>query len=417
MEKVIVKGLCGFLFLFVLFFSIFVVLKPINCRAEGNATFFLDPSQVNDTELVPGTFFNVSVEVDNIPASQGLAGIQFTLKYDPNLLSATFLDEVIFHNVTPSSEWNNIWQLASAINNTAGRVSYAYTWQDLYEAVQSGYAPILGNHTVVVIGFEVKGIGNCALAFGVVKLADANAGPIPTDTNDGFFSNSGGGQTGIEVHVTPPQLNQTQNVGSVFDFDVKLDNADNSTGIVRASFMLTWNASLYEALNLTEVMFHEITPQNEWNNIGAVQDEIDNVLGYVVYDYTFLNVDRAISLGYAPIWGNHTLATITFKVKDLGTSILHFEASNATAVAESGGGLTLQAARPMLVVDSVFRNFIRGDLNGDNSVDIYDALKAAHSFGSNAGSTNWNWAADIDGNGVVDIYDIIIIASNFGRHA
>jgi len=411
-----VKRLCGFLFLFVLFFCTFVVLKPINCRAEGNATFFVDPSQVNDTELVPGTFFNVSVEVDNIPASQGLAGIQFTLNYDPTLLSATFLDEVIFHNVTPPSKWNNIWPIVSAINNTAGRVSYAYTWQDLYEAVQSGYAPIFGDHSVVVIGFEVKGIGNCALAFGRVILADATPLPIPTDTSDGFFSNSASGQTGLQVHVTPPQLNQTQSVGSIFDFDVKLDNTDNSTGIARASFMLTWNASLFEALNMTEVMFHEITPQNEWNNIRAVQDEINNVLGYVVYDYTFFNVDRAISLGYGPILGNHTLTTITFKVKDLGTSILHFEASNATAVGGSTGGSTLQPWA-CLAFDSVFRNFIRGDLNGDNSVDIYDALEAAHSFGSTAGSTNWNWAADIDGNDVVDIYDIITIASNFGRHA
>jgi len=416
MGKIIVKRLCGFLFLFVLFFCTFVVLKPINCRAEGNATFFVDPSQVNDTELVPGTFFNVSVEVDNIPASQGLAGIQFTLNYDPTLLSATFLDEVIFHNVTPPSKWNNIWPIVSAINNTAGRVSYAYTWQDLYEAVQSGYAPIFGDHSVVVIGFEVKGIGNCALAFGRVILADATPLPIPTDTSDGFFSNSASGQTGIQVHVTPPQLNQTQSVGSIFDFDVKLDNTDNSIGIVRASFMLTWNASLFEALNMTEVMFHEITPQNEWNNIRAVQDEINNVLGYVVYDYTFFNVDRAISLGYGPILGNHTLTTITFKVKDLGTSILHFEASNATAVGGSTGGSTLQPWA-CLAFDSVFRNFIRGDLNGDNSVDIYDALEAAHSFGSTAGSTNWNWAADIDGNDVVDIYDIITIASNFGRHA
>jgi hypothetical protein len=58
---------------------------------------------------------------------------------------------------------------------------------------------------------------------------------------------------------------------------------------------------------------------------------------------------------------------------------------------------------------------IPGDINGDGTVDIYDAILLAAAFGSTPGSPNWNPNADIDGDGIVDIYDAIILASNYGQ--
>jgi hypothetical protein len=59
---------------------------------------------------------------------------------------------------------------------------------------------------------------------------------------------------------------------------------------------------------------------------------------------------------------------------------------------------------------------VPGDLNGDGTVDIYDAIILANAFGSVPGSPNWNPNADINGDGVVDIYDAIILAANFNQH-
>ena len=58
---------------------------------------------------------------------------------------------------------------------------------------------------------------------------------------------------------------------------------------------------------------------------------------------------------------------------------------------------------------------IPGDLNGDGSVDIYDAIILGKAFNSTPNSPNWNPNADINGDGSVDIYDAIIMAENFGQ--
>jgi hypothetical protein len=58
---------------------------------------------------------------------------------------------------------------------------------------------------------------------------------------------------------------------------------------------------------------------------------------------------------------------------------------------------------------------IPGDINGDGTVDIYDAITLASAFGSTPGSPNWNPNADINGDGIVDIYDAITLASHFGQ--
>jgi hypothetical protein len=402
----------GFFLIAILISFLFIMLTPINSTAAENVEVYVDPPEILNQTLVPGSIFNVSVKVDNVPASPGLAGVEFMLTYDPILLSATFLTEVVFHNVTPQSEWDNIWRIQHKINDTAGLVSYAYTWQDYFRAADGGYAPISGNQTIATIGFEVKDTGECVLGFDTVKLGDASypiSQPIPLDAVNGFFSNSAAGQAHIHVHVTPPQLSETQVSGSIFDFAVRLDGTATSIGIVAASFTLNWDPALLEAVNMTEVMFHEATPQDEWNNINMVHDEINNTNGYVVYECEFFNVDRAISLGYAPILGDHTLAIIAFKVKEIGKTPLHFTESNATGA----------RATPCMCIthDGVFKNLLRGDLNEDNSVDIYDALVASQAFGLSPANTKWNSAADIDRNGVVDIYDIIMLVANFGHHA
>jgi len=59
---------------------------------------------------------------------------------------------------------------------------------------------------------------------------------------------------------------------------------------------------------------------------------------------------------------------------------------------------------------------IPGDINGDGTVDIYDAILLSGAFGSHVGSPNWNPNADINGDGIVDIYDAIIQSNNFNQH-
>jgi hypothetical protein len=66
------------------------------------------------------------------------------------------------------------------------------------------------------------------------------------------------------------------------------------------------------------------------------------------------------------------------------------------------------------IVDGIVKVKIPGDINGDDIVDIYDALLAAAAFASTPGDPNWNPAADLNGDGIVDIYDVITLAAYFG---
>ena len=58
---------------------------------------------------------------------------------------------------------------------------------------------------------------------------------------------------------------------------------------------------------------------------------------------------------------------------------------------------------------------IKGDLNKDGTVELYDLVRAAQAFGSKPGDTNWDKDADMIRDGVINILDIIVVANNYGR--
>jgi rhodanese-related sulfurtransferase len=60
---------------------------------------------------------------------------------------------------------------------------------------------------------------------------------------------------------------------------------------------------------------------------------------------------------------------------------------------------------------------ISGDINGDWTVDIYDAIMLANAYNSGPESPSWNPKADVNSDNVVDIYDAILLASNYGKKA
>jgi parallel beta-helix repeat protein len=59
---------------------------------------------------------------------------------------------------------------------------------------------------------------------------------------------------------------------------------------------------------------------------------------------------------------------------------------------------------------------IQGDVNGDRTIDIYDAILLATVFNSQPTRPNWNPNVDINGDSIVDLYDAIILASHFNQH-
>ncbi len=371
---------------------VYVAILP-KSHAVAPVRLYLDPAKIDDVSYTPNTTFNVSVKVDNIPADPGLVGVEFNVTWDPAILKGVGLQDVMFHEVTPPDDQNNIWQIEKTFINNS--VNYACTWQNIADATSAGYAPISGNHTVANIMLKVVGTGKTSLNFMVGKLGDPLGNPIARDVFNGTFSNVG---------VPPPPkpallfvdpakiLNGSLGSGSNFTVNINIVNASGVGGL---EFKLGFNASELNAISIAAGSFipGSVTPITQ----------VDNTTGFARFNVTLST----------PLDGNGTLAVIQFKVMtdNLKNSTLHLY--DVALVDGSGQAL------PFSTVDGSFSNLkvIPGDLNHDGIVDIDDAIMFSNSFGSAPGDKNWNPEADMTGDGQVDIIDLIFIAMKFGTTA
>ena len=396
------------LFLILLFVSSFVAIPTPTYSLSGeNVRVYVDPSSIVD----PNVLFNVSINAENLV---GLAGAQFRLTWDPALLRVVRMTEVMFHEVVPQPEWDNIWQITNEADNVYGIANYAYTFVTQSRAVEGGYCPIDGNHTVAILTFQVVGVGNCSLHIQLSILGTMDAEPIEHEIVDGFFSNSvtpfpipPGPMEDSQLlfYIIPHRVkNDSLIVNSTFSIALRMDTIAAHRGIIQMVFTMQWNATLLEFEGVEESMFHEVTPTNETNNIGVYFGGSTGQLFYIV---TFNDYVHAVEQGYAPIFGNHTVAIVTFKVKNVGTSLLHLTFCRAQDV--------LDTTILYSTSDGFFGNRINGDLNGDNLVDLFDALVFAKSFGVYPGYPAWNEEADLNGDGIIDIFDALQMGTCFRR--
>jgi hypothetical protein len=357
---------------------------------------YVDPPAVMD----PGALFNVSVKVDNLV---NIEGAEFILTWNPTLLRAVNMTEIMFHEVTPQSEWNNFWALRNEID--FGRAWYAYTWQDNYRAETQGYAPISGNYTLATISFQVLGVGNCPLQFirSEIVLGDINAESIGHDVTDGFFSNNVPTvpslpiePSKVRIYVDPRRVrDESLAVNETFTVEVKMDSLTNHSGIVTSDFHLSWDSKLLMCINIA---INKSWQYKEWRLIF-------NDWGECALES---NIPRGIPPEQA-VFGNLTLATITLVVKGIGSCSLLLQSCWLEEASASGVQMSYTP------VDGYFSNTLNGDLNGNNVVDIFDAIIFAKSFGARWNGFSWNEVADINGDGQINILDAILLGNLFGH--
>ena len=271
------------------------VAFPVGKAQSDPVELYVEPPNVENVALVPGTTFNVSVNVENVPASPGLAGVQFNLTWNPSLLKGVSMQDIMFHQVTPESDWSNIWALSSAVAN--GSVSYAYTFLSLSEAESDGSCPINGSYTVANITLQVVGTGECALHFAVSKLSDPTATAISHDTVDGSFSNVAPPPppTPAVLYVSPGSVsNASLTQGNNFTIDINIINASGMSGL---EFNLGFNAS---ALNANSVVNGSFLP----SSVTSIT-QINNTAGFVEFNASLTT----------PLAGNGTVAVIQLQVE------------------------------------------------------------------------------------------------------
>jgi hypothetical protein len=187
--------------------------------------------------------------------------------------------------------------------------------------------------------------------------------------------------------------------------NVTIENVPADPGIMGIQFSLIWDPTILTAVKLTDVVFHEVTPSAEYDNIWQLQNTISQ--GQAKYAYTWQDASRARAGGYLPISGNHTVAMIEFKALNEGTTSLGLW---TLIVADPNGERLgyIYFDSTVNVIDCVV-----ADTNSDGKVDLYDALSMAGHFGCRIGDADWNDSIDMNGDLQIDIYDVIILASAF----
>lgn len=129
-----------------------------------------------------------------------------------------------------------------------------------------------------------------------------------------------------------------------------------------------------------------------------------NVTGYA----------NATSMGTQTVsnLSNGTSTTLTFNWNTTGLAYGNYAVSGHAWSVQGETDLANNNCTSECVVVTV-----PGDIKGDFTVDIYDALLLSGAFNSRLSSANWSPNADINGDNVVDIYDAILLANNYGKTA
>jgi hypothetical protein len=220
-------------------------------------------------------------------------------------------------------------------------------------------------------------------------------------------------------------------VGSTFDVNISLFNI---TGIAGIEFYVTWDPTLLNCTNMTEVVYHKWTPSADWGNIQSVRFIYNNTGGYAYYAQLWGDLSVAREGGYAPgnittttnpPNGTQTVATLTMMVVKLPTmaegslscplniTVAKVGDMDANSIINSDLGI----GNPPQSGTYTIKFRIPADINGDGSVNILDAILFENYFGMQQGEPGWNANADINPDGKINILDLIMVAENFGKNS
>jgi len=128
-------------------------------------------------------------------------------------------------------------------------------------------------------------------------------------------------QSEVTIGISP--IETTVDQGELFNVSIYVQNIPQSANLVGTELRVTWNSSLLAGVNMTEVLYTSNTPAGEEDNIWKIRHVV--AADRIDYAYSYLDVNRAVTGGYAPISGSHTVAIITFNATvPTGRTTLHF---------------------------------------------------------------------------------------------
>jgi hypothetical protein len=214
-------------------------------------------------------------------------------------------------------------------------------------------------------------------------VANSSVAGTVSITVDGMISGSVGANSNY------PAYDYSDRIGATVNFTVNIAVGHNIavTSILSSKTIVGQGYSLNISVTVAnQGIYAENFNVTTYANTTGIQT--DNITLTSATSTTITIVLNTTGLAY----GNYTLSAYAWPV------------SGETNTADNNmTGGTINVSIP-------------GDINGDGTVDIFDAIKLAVAFNATPSKPNWNPNADINGDGTVDFYDATILSGYFNQH-
>ena len=353
---------------------------------------YTDPAHIQKHPTDVDSFFDVYITLENFA---NLAGFDIKLTWDPDLLTQTAID----YTTALDALWGAGHYYVPVNDADVGSYNLVAVVYDAPTASNTGASDLFK------LTFRVEEGCNFPLStpihFEVVKLSD-DAEPVPNPiiatVADGTYYISATTPS-LAFTLVEPDPSKLFEECKTFQIEVWVRDIHDCSPMQDYNLTIEFDPGLAVYTGIT------------WNVTFGT--------GTVTYTAGPPDKIRVVCPAGGPWWGDENrLFTLTFHVEyDDSPEYVWKHISNEhrpfgirmTSGELSFGSLgTLDAlVFPSGLTIDVY--FIRGDVDSDGDVDIFDLQAAGYNYGTTGTSVY-----DLTGNGIVDIFDLIALATNYG---
>ena len=340
------------------------------------------------------TTFQTNIMIANVT---DLRGFEFNLTWDNSLVTLVQID----FNTTLDAVWgHDNWFLACNLTQTGFYELAAVSTATGFTTTEAA--------SLAMLEFRVEDPysnfeKNTTIHFAAHKLSDSKWKPIVHTAQDASYRITGE----MAALLMSPSSVTCRKFGEIFTVALNVSKAANVSGF---EFEAHYNATLLDIAGIT------------WNAFGTgtyATDEINGILvGYtsgssvsgnltlmtVTFNATYNHMwkDESQVLG----WRNNQTGTIFIQKANLSYP------SSPDARYERGGMNQIDVGPDFAYTFSP----IQGDVDNDGKVSVFDLRTMAAYYNAEQGDPNWSQASkyDLNGDDTIDIFDLVVVGSNFG---
>jgi parallel beta-helix repeat protein len=291
-----------------------------------------------------------------------IAGFQYGVYTYPSLVSSMLLNNTITEN------YDGVWLSVSSNNTISGNNVVNNGWGISFDS--SSNNTISGNNIT-------------ANNYYGIWLVDSGSNSI----SGNYITNNGG--DGIWLESSSGNIVSGNNI-----------TANNRDGI------LLYNSSSYNSIS------GNYLTANNGDGVWLFSSSSNSIF----HNNFINNAEQVYSSGSVNVWDNGYPSGGNYWSDYTGVDLCKGPYQNETGsdgIGDTQYSIDLDNADRYPLMNLWVR--LRGDINGDRIVDIYDAILLANAYNSTPGKANWNPDADINEDNIVDIYDAILLANHYNQ--